>query len=94
MFGSSKYVRLLPRLYPTFHRPAHVVSSISGSTLLTIFGGRVRDIYTFLTEERLPECWESRIRDRMGLTFFKFNRTVFRVELGIEEEVDQPLNLM
>ena len=51
----------------------------------------MRDIYTFLTEERLPECWESRIRD---LTFFKFNRTVFRVELGIEEEVDQPLNLM
>ena len=54
----------------------------------------MRDIYTFLTEERLPECWESRIRDRMGLTFFRFNRTVFRVELGIEEEVDQPLNLM
>jgi hypothetical protein len=61
---------------------------------LTIFGGRLRDIHTFLTEERLPQGWESRVRDRMGLTFFAFNRTVFRVELGIEEEIDQPLNLM
>ena len=67
---------------------------ISASTLLTIFGGRISDIYTFLTEERLPDGWESRVRDRMGLTFFKFNRTVFGVELGIKEEVNQPLNLM
>lgn len=52
------------------------------------------DIYTFLTEERFPEGWESRIRDQMGLTLLAFNRTVFKVELGVDEEVDQPLNLM
>ena len=68
--------------------------AISASTLLTIFGGRVNDLYTFLTEERLPDGWESRARDRMGLTLTTFNRTVFRVELGIEDEVKQPLNLM
>ncbi|KAH9016836.1 Cloroperoxidase [Lactarius hengduanensis] len=68
--------------------------STNGSTLLTVFGGRFDDIYTFLTEERLPEGWESRIRDQMGLTILAFNRTVFRVELGIDEEVGQPLNLM
>ncbi|KAI0259994.1 Cloroperoxidase [Gloeopeniophorella convolvens] len=68
--------------------------SSNASTLLTIFGGRTRDIYTFLTEERLPEGWESRVRERMGLTMLAFNSTVFRVELGIEEEVQQPLNLM
>jgi hypothetical protein len=67
---------------------------ISGSTLLTIFGGRINDIYTILTEERLPDGWESRVRDQMGLTLTTFNRTVFRVELGIEDEVKQPLNLM
>ena len=67
---------------------------ISGSTLLTIFGGRISDLYTFLTEERLPDGWESRIRDQMGLTMTTFNRTVFRVELGIKEEVNQPLNLL
>lgn len=67
---------------------------ISASTLLTIFGGRISDIYTFLAEERIPDGWESRVRDQMGLTLFKFNRTVFRVELGIEEEVDKPLNLL
>jgi hypothetical protein len=68
--------------------------SSNGSTLLTIFGGRLRDIHTFLTEERLPEGWESRVRDQMGLTFLAFNHTVLRVELGIKEEVDQPLYLM
>ena len=54
----------------------------------------MNDLYTFLTEERLPDGWESRARDRMGLTLTTFNRTVFRVELGIEDEVKQPLNLM
>jgi hypothetical protein len=71
-----------------------LVVVISGSTLLTIFGGRISDLYTFLTEERLPDGWESRIRDQMGLTMTTFNRTVFRVELGIKEEVNQPLNLL
>ena len=68
--------------------------AISASTLLTIFGGRISDIYTFLTEERFPDGWESRARDRMGLTMMTFNRTVFGVELGIQEEVKQPLNLL
>jgi hypothetical protein len=68
--------------------------AISASTLLTIFGGRISDIYTFLTEERLPDGWESRVRDQMGLTMLAFNRTVFRVELGIKEEVNSSLNLM
>jgi hypothetical protein len=67
---------------------------LSASTLLSVFGGRVSDIYTFLTEERFPDGWESRVRDRMGLTFFTFNRTVFRVELGVKEEVEKPLNLL
>jgi len=68
--------------------------AISASTLLTIFGGRINDIYTLLTEERIPDGWESRVRDQMGLTFCSFNFTVFGVELGIKEEVDQPLNLL
>jgi len=68
--------------------------SSNGCTLLTIFGGRLPDIHTFLTEERLPEGWESRVRGQMGLTFCAFNCTVLPVELGIQEEVDQPLNLM
>lgn len=70
------------------------LSLCSGSTLLTVFGGRLDDIYTFLTEERFPKGWESRIRNQMGLTLLAFNSTVFRVELGINEELDQPLNLM
>ena len=91
LFGSTKYVQLLPLSLPT---PCLTVTLFSGSTLLTVFGGRLDDIYTFLTEERFPDGWESRIRDQMGLTLLAFNRTVIRVELGINEEVDQPINLM
>jgi len=71
-----------------------IFGSSNASTLLTTFGGRLSDIYPFLTEERLPDGWESRIRDQMGLTIFSFNRTVYGVEFGIKEEVDQPLNLL
>ena len=46
------------------------------------------------TEERLPDGWELRIRDQMGLAMTTFNRTVYGIELGIKEEVNQPLNLL
>ncbi|KAH9956337.1 Cloroperoxidase [Russula dissimulans] len=68
--------------------------SSNASGFLTIFGGRVGDLYTFLTEERLPDGWESRVRDQMGLTLIGINRTVLPVELGIKEEVNRPLNLL
>ena len=70
------------------------LAAISASTLVMIFGGRLSDIYTFMAEERIPNGWESRVRDQMGLTFFSLNRTVIGVELGIKEEVNQPLNLL
>lgn len=37
-----------------------------------------------MREERIPEGWESRIRAPLGLTFARFNATVARVELGID----------
>ncbi|TFK40381.1 Chloroperoxidase [Crucibulum laeve] len=67
----------------TFHK---IFGSSNSSTLLTIFGGRVKDLEPILIEERLPEGWESRIRGRMGLTMTTFNKTVLRVELGINEK--------
>ncbi|VDB87125.1 unnamed protein product [Peniophora sp. CBMAI 1063] len=65
----------------------------NASTMLTIFGGRVRDLATILIEERLPTGWEPRVRDRFGLTFAKFNMTVMPVEMGVRDEVERPLNL-
>jgi hypothetical protein len=59
---------------------------ISSATMLTIFGGRVNDLRPFLTEEKLPDKWESRVRSRWGLTFAKFNFTVLPLELGISEK--------
>ncbi|KAJ8475444.1 heme-thiolate peroxidase [Trametes cubensis] len=65
--------------------------SANGTMLLTIFGGRVDDLRSFLGEERLPDGWESRIRHRMGMTAFEFNFKVFSVELSIKEEVDDSI---
>jgi len=67
-------------------------SSSNGSTLLTIFGGKIEDIRPFLLEERLPEGWQSRIRHPFGLTIAAFNSTVFKVELGVKEELPGALD--
>ncbi|KAG6914490.1 hypothetical protein DXG01_016951 [Tephrocybe rancida] len=65
-----------------FHK---TFGSANSSTLLTIFGGRIKDLETVLLEERLPEGWESRIRESQGLTIITFNKTVSKVEKGIDE---------
>jgi len=57
----------------------------SSSTLLTFFGGKVKDLKPFLLEERFPDGWEPCVRNRFGMTVFTFNKTVFKVELGIKE---------
>jgi hypothetical protein len=54
--------------------------------MLTIFGGRVRDLQSLLIEERLPEGWESRVRKRFGLTFGEFNWVVLPLEFNISEK--------
>lgn len=65
-----------------FHK---VFGSANSSTMLKIFGGRVDDLRTVLFEERLPEGWESRVRQPHGLTMLAFNGTVIPVEWGIRE---------
>lgn len=61
--------------------------SNSSSTILTILGGKIKDLRPFLLEERIPEGWQPRVRHPMGLTMAEFNQTAFRVELGIKEEL-------
>jgi len=68
----------LDKIHKTF-------GSSNSSTLLTIFGGHVDDLKTLLLEERLPGGWESRIREPKGLTILTFNKTVAKVEKGIDE---------
>ncbi|KII91677.1 hypothetical protein PLICRDRAFT_105120 [Plicaturopsis crispa FD-325 SS-3] len=60
--------------------------SSNSSTMLTIFGGRISDLRPWLTEERLPEGWEPRVRRRYGLTMGTFNLTVLPVEFSIKEK--------
>jgi len=58
----------------------------NSSTMLTVFGGRQKDLEIVLTEERFPEGWEPRILARKGLTMAMFNRAARKVELGIDEK--------
>lgn len=51
--------------------------------MLTIFAGSISDLTPILTEERIPENWEPRVRSRFGFTIAKFNKTVLRVEKGV-----------
>ncbi|KAG6901826.1 hypothetical protein C0995_007533 [Termitomyces sp. Mi166 len=73
----------LAKMHKTF-------GSSNSSTLLTIFGGRVKDLETILLEERLPDGWESRVRESQGLTFLTFNKTVVKVERGVDESKFAP----
>lgn len=65
----------------------YLFNEFSSSTLLTIFGGQVKDLRPFLLEERIPDGWQSRIRTPFGLTMAEFNPVVMSVELGIKEEL-------
>jgi hypothetical protein len=51
--------------------------------MLTLFAGSIPDLNPILTEERIPEHWEPRVRSRFGLTMAKFNWTVILVGKGI-----------
>jgi len=66
-----------------FHK---MFGSSNSSTLLAIFGGRVKDVESILVEERIPDGWESRIMKPYGLTFATFNTFVLPLEFGIDEK--------
>lgn len=57
--------------------------------MLTILGGKVKDLRPFLLEERIPDGWQPRVIHPMGLTMAAFNRTALQVEFGIKEELPQ-----
>lgn len=59
----------------------------SSSTMLKIFGGKTKDLRTFLLEERIPDGWQPSVRHPMGLTMAEFNQTALKVEFGITEEL-------
>jgi hypothetical protein len=66
-----------------FHR---IFGSTNAATLVTVFGGRVEDLRSFLLHEQIPESWESRICQPHGLTMMTFNKTILRVEFGVCEQ--------
>ncbi|KAG1732731.1 Chloroperoxidase [Suillus lakei] len=65
-----------------FHK---IFGSTNAATLVKVFGGRVDHLHSFLHHERLPEGWESRIRQPHGMTLMSFNKTILKVELGVCE---------
>lgn len=67
-------------------REATEPAILSSATLLTVFGGRIKDIESILVDERIPDGWESHILKPYGLTLASFNATVLPVELGVNEK--------
>ncbi|KAG2356593.1 Chloroperoxidase [Suillus spraguei] len=66
-----------------FHK---IFGSTNAATLVTVFGGRVDHLHSFLLHERLPEGWESHIRQPYGMTLTTLNKTILKVELGVHEQ--------
>ncbi|KAG1831041.1 hypothetical protein EV424DRAFT_1300796, partial [Suillus variegatus] len=60
-----------------FHK---IFGSVNAATLVTVFGGCVDDLHNFLHEERLPEGWESHIRQPHGITMMQLNKTILGIE--------------
>ncbi|KAG2108621.1 uncharacterized protein F5147DRAFT_694004 [Suillus discolor] len=71
-----------------FHK---IFGSTNASTLITIFGGRVDDLHSFLLHERIPESWESRIRQPHEMTIINLDKTVLRVEVGRHERLQKAI---
>jgi hypothetical protein len=46
----------------------------------------VDDLRSIVLHERIPDGWESRVREPYGLTMTHFNKTVLTVELGVREK--------
>ena len=57
----------------------------SSSTLFIFFGGNIKDLTTFLKEERLPDGWQTKARSYTGMTMAKFNIVAAQIELGIDK---------
>jgi len=57
----------------------------NSATMITVFGGEIPLLRTWLLEERLPDGWEPRNRDRLGTSMAAFNRVL----LGIYTKMDE-----
>jgi len=68
----------------------NLFSPANAGTLFLFFGGRSKDLEVFLSEERIPEGWESRIRESKGLTIRRFNNTAKEIGKGIDESKFAP----
>lgn len=65
----------------------HAKFSASNSTsLLRIFGGKVKDLEVMLLEERIPDGFESSTKAKHGLTMFSFQSTVKAIDSAIDED--------
>ncbi|SRR6266550_8135585 len=78
--STTECSRVQSKQRPTFHLLSSLSMSYSTSTLLVIFGGRLKDIEMILRDERIPEGWEPRLRKRYGLTIAAFNTSVLPLE--------------
>jgi len=58
----------------------------NGALMYSIFGGNVKDLRCWLTEERLPDGWEPKNREALGHTIIQTQVTSLAIEFNIDEK--------
>ncbi|KAG8944778.1 hypothetical protein FRC04_001516 [Tulasnella sp. 424] len=57
----------------------------NAALLYSIFGGDVADLRVYLSEERFPDGWEPKNRERFGHTILQAQKTSLDIEFNINE---------
>ncbi|KAG8978211.1 hypothetical protein FRB90_008558, partial [Tulasnella sp. 427] len=57
----------------------------NAALLYSIFGGEVRSLDVFLKQERFPQGWEPKNRERYGHTILQAQKTSLDIEFNIDE---------
>ncbi|KAJ6031535.1 hypothetical protein N7540_002267 [Penicillium herquei] len=66
------------------------IGSGGGELVYSIFGGDVKDLRVFLSEERFPAGWEPKTREAFGHTVTKAQLISLIIEFNINETQDWP----
>ncbi|KAL5333993.1 Cloroperoxidase [Aspergillus crustosus] len=58
----------------------------NGALIYSIFGGDVKDLRVWLSEERFPPGWEPKNREALGYTVVQSQSTALAIEFSINED--------
>lgn len=77
----------------TFQCKFLLMNTYSLGFLMSVFGGKVDDIRTFLVEERLPDGWEPYTKSYYGVTLGGFNKAGLDIAWRVKAVVPNSTHL-